>query len=92
MKTDYAMGYDAGLGVAIHLLTCGALRKDVTLVEIAEHLAMMRTDREERAEMTAARSPSRAPECDRVTHAPQVPQPFSQSGEDGLPSHVKDSK
>lgn len=41
---EYAMGWNAGLDCAIHLMTCGALRKDVTLAEVAEHLAMMKNE------------------------------------------------
>lgn len=43
---DYSMGFDAGLDCAIGLLRCGALRKDVTLLEVADHLAMMKIERE----------------------------------------------
>lgn len=43
--SDYSMGYDAGLEVAASLLTSGALRKDVTLAELAAHIRLMQTDK-----------------------------------------------
>lgn len=47
--TEYSMGWDAALECAAHLLTCGALRKDVTLAELAEHLRMIKIERESEA-------------------------------------------